>query len=525
MKKIFSLIFSLMLLLLGSCTKDEVLMTASISGYVTDYVNANAPIAGATVTINTKGITKTTGSDGRYEFTDVEPGTYTLQVTANGYQATTKQTTVYAGEVTNLDFQLSPAGQNVEVTPQMLSFGPQSKSLNFSIKNKGNASLQYSITNYPSYITVSPASGSVSAKGTQTVTVNVNRDALTDDATCQLLVNIGNDSYPVNISINSQEVTQKLTVTPALLDFGTAYNELQFTVKNIGTAGDLAWNISAPTESSIQVSPSSGTTAMGNSTQITVKLDRSKLISDLQTFLNVNVPGGSVSVQIIASKANGGETGGNEGSSDEIAVKANLLAYYTFDEANMKDDYEYGMDGQLYNDPTFIDDTPNGKGKALFLNAIKDQYVRIPYQPFKDRKAYSISFWIKDLGAGTIFGNMSTTGNTYGPAFFATESYAFKYLGDSSTSSYYSYVNFTYKYTTLQDGLWHMVTITKDTNRSVNLYVDGQKVDTGILYYDDTNGGVNMKFGGMSSMKLDNIRFYAANLSLEEIREIYNSER
>ena len=237
MKKIFSLIFSLMLLLLGSCTKDEVLMTASISGYVTDYVNANAPIAGATVTINTKGITKTTGSDGRYEFTDVEPGTYTLQVTANGYQATTKQTTVYAGEVTNLDFQLSPAGQNVEVTPQMLSFGPQSKSLNFSIKNKGNASLQYSITNYPSYITVSPASGSVSAKGTQTVTVNVNRDALTGDATCQLLVNIGNDSYPVNISINSQEVTQKLTVTPALLDFGTAYNELQFTVKNIGTAG------------------------------------------------------------------------------------------------------------------------------------------------------------------------------------------------------------------------------------------------------------------------------------------------
>ena len=210
----------------------------------------------------------------------------------------------------------------------------------------------------------------------------------------------------------------------------------------------------------------------------------------MQTFLNVNVPGGSVSVQIIASKANGGETGGNEGSSDEIAVKANLLAYYTFDEANMKDDYEYGMDGQLYNDPTFIDDTPNGKGKALFLNALKDQYVRIPYQPFKDRKAYSISFWIKDLGAGTIFGNLFTDGRTTAPALIAKEANSFQfisgyYYGDES-------INFTYKYTTLQDGLWHMITITKDSNYRVDMFVDGQKVDTGIVNSRDNCDGVTV---------------------------------
>lgn len=105
------------------------------------------------------------------------------------------------------------------------------------------------------------------------------------------------------------------------------------------------------------------------------------------------------------------------------------------------------------------------------------------------------------------------------------ESNAFEFLGGNYNSQCYYSIKYTYKYSTLQDGLWHMVTITKDTNRNVNLYIDGQKVDTGVLSGDSTSGGVNMEFGGMSSMKLDNIRFYATNLSLEEIREIYNSER
>lgn len=522
MKKLVSLIFSVSLLFFASCSEDETVMTATISGYVTDYANANTPIAGATVTINTKGITKTTGSDGRYEFTDIEPGTYTLQVFANGYQATTKQTTVYAGETSNLDFQLSPAGQDVEVSPQMLSFGPQNNILTFSIRNNENRSLQYSITNYPSYITISPSSGSVSAKGTQTVSVNVNRDLITTNTTCQLLVNIGNDSYPVNISINSQEVSEKMVVTPSVLDFGTNYKELQFTIKNVGTAGDLSWNISQPSETCIQVTPSAGTTAVGKSTQVTVKLNRSNMPANLQSFININIPGGSVSVQVIGKT----EDDGNNSNNGDIAVKSNLLAYYTFDEENMFDSHENEMHGQLYNDPTFIDDTPNGYGKALFLNAIKDQYARIPYQPFKGRKAFSISFWIKDFGAGTIFGNLFTNGDITAPALIATEDNTFQFI-----SGYFYYIesnesiDFTYRFTTLQDGLWHMITITKDSNRKVDLYVDSQKVDTGIASDVENCDGVNMKFGGMSSMKLDNIRFYATNLSIEEIREIYNSER
>lgn len=520
MNKTYAILYLLIGLLISSCTKDEAILTATISGYVTEYTNANTPIAGASVTIDTKGITKTTGSDGRYEITAIEPGTYTVQVSANGYQTTTKQITVYAGETRTLDFQLSPAGQSVEIAPQMLSFGPSTNKLTFSIKNKENSSLQYSITNYPSYISVSPAAGSVSAKGVQTITVEVNRDAITSDQTCQLLINIGNDSHPVNISINSQEVAQKVVVSPAVLDFGSNYNELQFTIKNIGTAGDLTWNISDPMEPSIKVSPSNGTTAMGNSTQVSVKLDRSQLAADLQTFLNVNVPGGSVSVQVAAQKK-AGESGDGNTPSGDITVKANLLAYYTFDDETMNDSYDYEMHGQLYNSPSFTDNTPNGNGKALFLNAVKEQYAVIPYKPFYGRSAYSISFWIKDFGNGDIFGSENSKGLLIGPGLKALETGNFRFQCGVYLNYY---VDFNYKHRTLQDGKWHMICITKNSSNNADLYVDGIKVDTGYQTYASADG-LNIKFGGISSMYLDNIRFYGTDLTSEEIKEIYNSEK
>lgn len=515
-------------MLFWSCTKDEVVMTAEIRGFVTDYTNSNTPIAGASVSISSLGITKTTGSDGSYEFKDIEPGAYTVQVMANGYQTTTKQTTVYAGQSSTLDFQLSPSAANVEVAPQMLSFGPQNDQLSFVITNKGNSSLQYSISEYPNYLTVSPSSGSVAAKGKQTVTVSVNRNMITEDVTTQLLVNIGNDSYPVNISVNSQEVSQKVSVTPSVLDFGTSYTELQFSVKNIGTAGDLVWNISSPSETCLSVTPMSATTTMGNSTQVTVKLDRSKLLADdLQTFLTINVPGGSVSVQVLAKKQ--AEEGGGETPDGEIAVKANLLAYYTFDDETLKDSFEYGLDGQLYNDPTFITDTPNGKGKAVFFNATKDQFGEIPYNPVKDKSVYSISLWIKDFGSGPIF---SSIGSEYveGGSFYMNEENEFVF----KTNEYDRKVEFSYKANQIQSDSWHMLTFVSNKNQ-VDLYIDGVKVDTGTAPYYSTDG-LKVMLGGStadyrygisykSSLKMDNLRIYGSALTSSQIMEIYNSEK
>lgn len=210
MKKIFSIIAVCLLGIVAftSCSKDDEVLTGNISGLVSDYTNANSPIAGATVTLSGKGLTKTTGSDGRFEFVDLEPGTYTISVAANSFQPTTKQVTVYAGENVLCDFQLSKGSTNVDITPMNLVFGKGVEQLSFSIKNNSNSALTYSISNAPDYIEVTPMSGTVAAKGTQAISVHVvNRSSITSNRSGQITVNVGNDSYIVSINVTNNTTT------------------------------------------------------------------------------------------------------------------------------------------------------------------------------------------------------------------------------------------------------------------------------------------------------------------------------
>ena len=209
MKKLILFFASIVgLALIAGCAKDEKNLNGTISGLVTDYTNANTPIAGATVTLNIKGLTKTTGNDGRFEFVNIEPGTYTLQITANNYQATTKQVTVYAGQIANCDVQLAKGAASVDISPVTLTFGKDVEQLSFTISNNGNQSLTFSISNAPDFIEVTPASGAVAAKSKQAVSVHViNRSSITTNRTGQLTVNVGNDSYIVSIAVTNSTNT------------------------------------------------------------------------------------------------------------------------------------------------------------------------------------------------------------------------------------------------------------------------------------------------------------------------------
>jgi len=82
-------------------------LNGTISGIVTDSSTGD-PISEATVTAN--GMSATTNSSGHYAISDVPAGTYTVTVSANGYEDSSQTNiTVVAGETTTVDFELTPA--------------------------------------------------------------------------------------------------------------------------------------------------------------------------------------------------------------------------------------------------------------------------------------------------------------------------------------------------------------------------------------------------------------------------------
>ena len=511
----------------SSCATDVEETTGTILGFVSDYAHPNTPLAGASVTINGKGLSKTTGSDGRYEFIDIEPGTYTLEGSADGYQTTTKQVTVYVRQTANCDIQLSKASSQVTVSPLTLAFGTDIDQLNFSITNQNSSAIQYSITGYPSCLSVSPASATVAAKGTQTVTVRVNRDQVDKEISTSLLVNVGNDSFAVSITIGYNAAQAKLSVSETLLDFGQQYSELQFSLKNTGTSGDIAWSIDDPSVACLSVSPDKGTLAMGKETKVTVRLDRTKMEADIQTFLTINAAGGSTSVQVLATiKGSGSGEPGDEpggGTGDDNVVRNALYAYFTFN-GEVKDLTETGITPTL-SGTTFVDSYDGTKA----LKVPTSGSLSIP-EGLIDQKNTSITFWAKDLYDGHVFHVENSS---------ASSVYVLAVV-DGCLRFVRKAYNCNYQFANMQsfgngqlDG-WHHIAIVASDSRKM-LYVDSQLCDQlNENMNDEFNNGIRFTLGGSlerpylnaTTLIIDNLRVYKYRaITADEVSTIYNYEK
>jgi len=89
-------------------TVEVVLLNGTITGLVYNALTSD-PIAGANVTVLELNMTTQTDVDGVYEVS-VPPGTYTLEVTASGYQTATQTVSVDEAEVVVVNFGLYPIG-------------------------------------------------------------------------------------------------------------------------------------------------------------------------------------------------------------------------------------------------------------------------------------------------------------------------------------------------------------------------------------------------------------------------------
>lgn len=74
---------------MAACSEEETDTTGTIYGRLTDAIS-NEPIAGANIQITPGGKSTVTGSDGSFEFRDMEAGQYKLQAQKYGYQTNYK---------------------------------------------------------------------------------------------------------------------------------------------------------------------------------------------------------------------------------------------------------------------------------------------------------------------------------------------------------------------------------------------------------------------------------------------------
>lgn len=107
MKRIALLLSLAVICALASCSKEEHNLYATIAGTVVSAID-NEPLAGATVTLNPSGKSYTTGSNGTFEFQNMDAQQYTVSAQKNGYISNRTTVTGVSGETVTISITLTP---------------------------------------------------------------------------------------------------------------------------------------------------------------------------------------------------------------------------------------------------------------------------------------------------------------------------------------------------------------------------------------------------------------------------------
>lgn len=302
MKKLSYLSLLLCMLLVHSC-QPEVVLPGGIYGTVVDK-ESGEPIRNAEITLKPSGRTTVVGSNGTYEFVNLEAGMYTVNVQADGYDHNSKTASVVNGEITACDFHLTKTivNQDLEITPTSLNFGTTQNQLSITITNKGAEETAWSLDlGRCQWLSANPASGRIGAGKTQAIIFSVERSLLQKDETAVVTLSAFGNSYPINVSCAIVQNRGVMNVSPTVLSFGEDANEMNFTIKNLGNA-NINWYTQGPSASCLSLSESNGTLSSGASKVISVLLNRDLLDSDLSTSFIVSDGNTDQEILVMATK-------------------------------------------------------------------------------------------------------------------------------------------------------------------------------------------------------------------------------
>ena len=228
------LIFVAMLLIASAaiwfgCKDKEEEYTGSISGIVTDKATGE-PIKNAGVELKPSGKNTVTGSDGQFEFVEIELGEYTLVATKTGYNdGESSKITVSAGQTAHCDIQMEKLPPALKVTDDAgneiseIDFGEETdvRMKPFSIFNNGTQTLEWEISWTAEWIEeISKTSGTLNAGATQSLNMKIDRSLLqsgmntttvsitSNDGSKQLTIKAVNGTIPATLNtLPATEVT------------------------------------------------------------------------------------------------------------------------------------------------------------------------------------------------------------------------------------------------------------------------------------------------------------------------------
>lgn len=183
--------------LLYGC-KDKEELPGELHGVVTDKATCE-PIKTAGVELLPVGLKTITGSEGQFEFNELEPGSYRLYVTKTGYEdLQSSEIVVKSNQMAKGDIQLEKLPPALKILDGVgkeldtLDFGADEDDVmrSFNIFNDGTETLLWQITNTADWIVaISKASGTLGAGATQAVGLTIDRDKLNggDNVTTMLI--------------------------------------------------------------------------------------------------------------------------------------------------------------------------------------------------------------------------------------------------------------------------------------------------------------------------------------------------
>lgn len=259
-------------IVISSCSPEDIIdTTGNLIGVVCDSRNGQT-LSGVSVTLSPTGVTYSTGSDGRYEFKDIQSQNYSVSVKKEGYREDKKTIFVPVAQDVNLDFQIDPLTGSLKLSQTTLDFGNDATTLAFDIENNGEASLTWELSEDVSWITCSPTSGTISKGGKTSVFVKVDRKGLERGNYSQTIA-ISSDGGSSIISVNMSVQGLMVKVSPEELDFGSTSSSLELNLTNNGS-GSISYTLTASNEW-IKLSRTTGN--FTKTENITVSVDRSSL--------------------------------------------------------------------------------------------------------------------------------------------------------------------------------------------------------------------------------------------------------